>query len=57
MRLSRQEGAQVYSNLRARSAGMRAAMLNAELAAEANEIGGTHVHPDEHPRCHLLAPC
>ena len=38
MRLSGQEGAQVYSNLRARSAGMRAAMLNAELA-EANEIG------------------
>jgi Flp pilus assembly protein TadB len=38
MRLSGQEGAQVYSNLRARSAGMRAAMLNAELA-KANEIG------------------
>jgi len=38
MRLSGQEGAQVYSNLRARSAGMRSAMLNAELA-KANEIG------------------
>jgi Flp pilus assembly protein TadB len=38
MRLSGQEGAQVYSNLRARSAGMRATMLNAELA-KANEIG------------------
>jgi hypothetical protein len=33
-----QEGAQVYSNLRARSAGMRSAMLNAELA-KANEVG------------------
>ena len=33
-----QEGAQVYGNLRARSAGMRSAMLNAELA-KANEIG------------------
>jgi hypothetical protein len=38
MRLSGQEGAQVYSNLRARSAGIRSAMLNAELA-KANEIG------------------
>ena len=38
MRLSGQEGAQVYGNLRARSAGMRSAMLNAELA-KANEIG------------------
>jgi len=38
MRLSGQEGAQVYSNLRARSASMRSAMLNAELA-KANEIG------------------
>jgi hypothetical protein len=41
MRLSGQEGAQVYSNLRARSAGMRAAMLNAELA-KANEIGDAY---------------
>lgn len=32
MRLSGQEGAHVYSNLRARSAAMRAAMLNDELA-------------------------
>ncbi len=38
MRLSGEEGAQIYSNLRARSAGMRAAMLNAEKT-KANEIG------------------
>lgn len=38
MRLSGEEGAQIYSNLRARSAGMRTAMLNAEKAT-ANEIG------------------
>ena len=38
MRLSGEEGAQVYANLRARSAGMRSAMLNAELT-KANEIG------------------
>lgn len=38
MRLSGEEGAQIYGNLRARSAGMRSAMLNAELAA-ANEVG------------------
>jgi hypothetical protein len=38
MRLSGEEGAQIYSNLRARSAGMRAAMLGAEKA-KANEVG------------------
>lgn len=38
MRLSGEEGAQVYQNLRARSAGLRSAMLNAELA-KANEVG------------------
>lgn len=38
MRLSGEEGAQIYTNLRARSAGMRSAMLNAELA-KANEVG------------------
>lgn len=38
MRLGGEEGAQVYANLRARSASMRSAMLNAELT-KANEIG------------------
>ncbi|MDN5797257.1 MAG: type II secretion system F family protein, partial [Intrasporangium sp.] len=38
MRLSGEQDAQVYTNLRARSAGMRAAMLNTEKA-KANEIG------------------
>jgi Flp pilus assembly protein TadB len=38
MRLSGEEGAQVYANLRARSAGLRSAMLTAELA-KANEVG------------------
>lgn len=38
MRLSGEEGAQIYANLRARSSGMRSAMLNTELA-KANEIG------------------
>lgn len=38
MRLSGEEGAQVYASLRARSAGMRTAMLTAEKA-KANEIG------------------
>jgi len=38
MRLSGEEGAQVYAQLRARSASMRAAMLNTEKA-KANEIG------------------
>jgi Flp pilus assembly protein TadB len=38
MRLSGEEGAQIYTNLRARSAGMRSAMLNTELA-KANEVG------------------
>lgn len=35
MRLSGEDGAQVWSNLRARSAGMRAAMLNVEKARSA----------------------
>ena len=38
MRLSGEEGASVYTNLRARSAAMRAAMLNDEIA-EANAVG------------------
>ena len=38
MRLSGEEGAQVYAQLRARSASMRTAMLNTEKA-KANEIG------------------
>lgn len=38
MRLSGEEGVSVYANLRARSAAMRAAMLNDELA-EANAVG------------------
>ena len=38
MRLSGEEGAQVYASLRARSAGMRTAMLTAEKA-KANEVG------------------
>jgi hypothetical protein len=38
MRLSGEEGAQIYTQLRARSASMRAAMLNAELT-KANEVG------------------
>lgn len=38
MRLSGQEGAQIYTQLRARSASMRAAMLGAELG-KANEVG------------------
>ena len=38
MRLSGEEGAQVYATLRARSAAMRTAMLNAEKA-QANEVG------------------
>lgn len=38
MRLSGEEGASVYTNLRARSAAMRTAMLNDEIA-EANAIG------------------
>ena len=38
MRLSGEEGASVYANLRARSAAMRTAMLNDELA-EANAVG------------------
>ena len=38
MRLSGEEGAQVYASLRARSASMRTAMLNTEKA-KANEIG------------------
>ncbi len=37
MRLSGEQGAQVYRNLRSRSAGLRAAMLSAELS-KANEI-------------------
>jgi len=37
MRLSGEEGAQVYASLRARSAGMRTAMLNTEKA-KANEV-------------------
>lgn len=38
MRLSGEEGASIYTNLRARSAAMRTAMLNDEIA-EANAIG------------------
>lgn len=38
MRLSGEEGAAVYDNLRARSAAMRTAMLNAEVA-QANAVG------------------
>ena len=38
MRLSGEEGTQIYAQLRARSASMRGAMLNSELA-KANEIG------------------
>ena len=38
MRLSGEQGAQIYTNLRARSASLRAAMLNNELA-KANEVG------------------
>lgn len=38
MRLSGEEGAQIYRSLRARSAGMRTAMLTSEKA-KANEIG------------------
>lgn len=38
MRLSGEEGAQVYANLRARSAAMRTAMLEAERA-KANDLG------------------
>ena len=38
MRLSGAEGAQIYTNLRARSASLRSSMLNTELAA-ANEVG------------------
>lgn len=38
MRLSGEEGASVYTTLRARSAGMRAAMLNDEIT-EANAVG------------------
>lgn len=38
MRLSGEEGAAVYGNLRARSAAMRTAMLNAEVA-QANAVG------------------
>ena len=38
MRLSGEEGASVYTNLRARSAAMRTAMLNDETA-EANAVG------------------
>ncbi len=38
MRLSGEEGASVYANLRARSSAMRAAMLNDEIA-EANAVG------------------
>ncbi len=38
MRLSGEQGAQIYGNLRARSASMRSATLNAELA-KANEVG------------------
>jgi len=38
MRLSGEEGASVYTNLRARSAAMRAAMLNDEIS-EANAVG------------------
>lgn len=38
MRLSGEESAQIYTQLRARSASMRAAMLNAELA-HANAVG------------------
>ena len=38
MRLSGEEGASIYTNLRARSAAMRTAMLNDEIA-EANAVG------------------
>jgi hypothetical protein len=38
MRLSGEEGASVYANLRARSAAMRAAMLSDEIS-EANAVG------------------
>ena len=38
MRLSGEQGASVYANLRARSAAMRTAMLNDEIA-EANAVG------------------
>ncbi|MBB2892167.1 type II secretion system F family protein [Flexivirga oryzae] len=38
MRLSGEEGTQIYTQLRARSASMRTAMLNSELA-KANEVG------------------
>ena len=38
MRLSGEEGAQVYASLRARSAAMRTAMLTHEKA-KANEVG------------------
>lgn len=38
MRLSGEEGTQIYTQLRARSASMRAAMLSSELA-KANEVG------------------
>lgn len=38
MRLSGEQGAQIYGNLRARAASMRSATLNAELA-KANEVG------------------
>ncbi len=44
MRLSGEEGAQVYKTLRARSASMRQAMLTAEQA-KANEIGERMVIP------------
>jgi Flp pilus assembly protein TadB len=55
MRLSGQEGAQVYSNLRARSAGVRSAMLNAELA-KANEVGERMSIPMSNLGGHLLGP-
>lgn len=47
MRLSGEEGASVYANLRARSAAMRTAMLNDEIA-EANAVG---------ERMTIPAPC
>ena len=44
MRLSGEEGASVYATLRARSASMRTAMLNDEIA-QANAVGERMTHP------------
>ena len=55
MRLSGEEGASVYANLRARSAAMRTAMLNDEIA-EANAVGERMTHPRLASRSHLHGP-